>query len=80
MPCCRTHVCFKCQSAKRGGHLGGPGDCAFCHGKMVEISYKHEVPRKSDRKGWRKLQEAVESPDWLVGHELIASRIRRQRR
>jgi hypothetical protein len=78
MPCCRTYVCFPCQSAQRGGHLTGPSKCSFCHGAMIEISAKFEVPRKGDKRGWRELEGAVKG-HWLAGHNLISKRHQRRR-
>jgi hypothetical protein len=40
---------------------------------MREISAKFEVPKKGDRKGWRKLEDAVKG-HWLKGHALISER------
>lgn len=48
-------VCIPCKISSSNNEL----KCSRCHKEMRFVSPKIEVPKKTDDKGWRKLQDAL---------------------
>ena len=54
MPCNYNNVCFDCRNSfkSRSGHI-----CPDCGREMLSVGYETEIPRKTDIKGWKKLEK-----------------------
>jgi hypothetical protein len=55
----RTYVCFPCRTAARAHALITAPTCRKCGLKKTFISYKTEIPKATDDKGWKLLKEAT---------------------
>lgn len=50
-------VCFDCKTTARRVWLSEPATCPTCRKKMDMLHYDVMLPKKQDKRGWKKLQE-----------------------
>ena len=77
----RTYICIKCRVAKRApAEYGLNTDyrCSQCQQELWELEWRWRIPKKTDDKGWKELEEKVisDSEKWLkrrpeIGKEKI---------
>ena len=50
-------VCFSCRTSRRQAkHVKQIPNCLTCGTPCFWLGYKVEIPKKSDQRGWRKLE------------------------
>lgn len=56
-------VCVNCRISKKGFRAKTdfyPKEkCQFCHSELIDIGSKIKVPKKTDVKGWKKLEKII---------------------
>ena len=56
MPSNHDFICFDHRVARRGGLFSRPERCPIDGAPLIDIGYRERVPKKTDNKGWRRLQ------------------------
>ena len=77
----RTYLCIKCRTSKRAEARYGLNSnfrCSNCQQDLWELEWRWRIPKKTDDKAWKELEEKVisESEEWLkrrteIGQEKI---------
>lgn len=53
-------VCCTCRISKKGfRRFGLVEKCQLCKSELIDIGSKIEVPKKSDLKGWKKMERII---------------------
>lgn len=63
-------VCCNCRVSKKGIRVKSdfyPKEkCQFCRKELTDIGSKIEVPKKSDLKGWKKLEKIIATTTYFA--------------
>ena len=61
-------VCTTCHYSRKGFReksIEQTEKCPICQNKLTDIGSKIAIPKKSDKKGWKELQELISKTEYF---------------